>query len=33
VLLNGAPWKGFDTERELIRIEGVKGTIAIEASY
>ncbi|MBM4030988.1 MAG: hypothetical protein FJ291_04290 [Planctomycetes bacterium] len=33
VLLNGAPWKGFDPDKELIRIEGVKGTVAIQASY
>ncbi len=33
VTVNGKDWRGFDPARELIRLEGLQGTVAITAAY
>ena len=33
VIVNGKPWTAFDREKETIRLEGIAGTAAVEASY
>jgi hypothetical protein len=33
VVVNGKPWKQFDPQRELVRLEGLKGTAAVVARY
>jgi hypothetical protein len=33
VEVNGAVWKNFDKEKEVVRLEGVKGKILVRASY
>ena len=33
VTVNGQDWKQFDKDKEVIRLERVSGTIAIEAAY
>ena len=33
VTVNGRPWQQFDKDREVIRLEGLTGTVAVEAAY
>jgi hypothetical protein len=33
VTVNGRRWSGFDPGKELVRLEGVKGTVTIRAEY
>ncbi|MHB1035730.1 MAG: hypothetical protein ACYC35_12980 [Pirellulales bacterium] len=33
VTVNGQPWKQFDRDKEVIRLEGLTGTVTIEARY
>ena len=33
VEVNGKPWKHFDREKEVIRLEGLSGTVAVTARY
>jgi hypothetical protein len=33
VEVNGKPWKNFDKDRDLIRLEGVKDTVLVQAGY
>jgi hypothetical protein len=33
VTVNGIPWPEFDPAAELIRLQGLPGTVAIEAKY
>ncbi len=33
VKVNGVPWTDFDPAKEVIRLSGLKGTVAVEAVY
>ncbi len=33
VTLNGKEWRGFDSAREIIRLEGLRGTVEVTARY
>ncbi len=33
VTVNGKPWTDFDAPKEVIRLQGVKGTVRVEAGY
>jgi hypothetical protein len=33
VTVKGKPYKGFDSAREIIRLEGFQGTVAVTAQY
>jgi hypothetical protein len=33
VTVNGQPWERFDRDREVIRLEGLTGTVTVEAAY
>lgn len=33
VLVNGAPWKQFESEKETINLEGLKGQVRVQASF
>jgi hypothetical protein len=33
VTVNGRPWEQFDKQREVIRLAGLTGTVAVEAAY
>jgi hypothetical protein len=33
VEVNGKAWKNFDKDKELIRLEALKGKIVVRASY
>jgi hypothetical protein len=33
VTVNGKPWTAFNTDKEIIRLEGLSGTVSVAASY
>ena len=33
VTVNGRAWERFDKDKEVIRLEGLTGTVAVEAAY